>query len=185
MRKIYTFFILGVLLPLLAFSQNDNKHYLDSLFSKQIQKLSSSSNINDTPFDKVIPARANNQLQVFVYSYTQAVVQNFAPENEFLKGQIVGRLFGGNTTRTFEKQTANFYEQRFLPFFVYSPDIFDGKVTLRAAFKVDFTWGDSAYGVGAHTGGAISGSQVNLETQNVEIEYRPAPTWAVDRKSVV
>lgn len=180
MRKIYTFFILGVLLPLLAFSQNDNKHYLDSLFSKQIQKLSSSSNINDTPFDKVIPARANNQLQVFVYSYTQAVVQNFAPENEFLKGQIVGRLFGGNTTRTFEKQTANFYEQRFLPFFVYSPDIFDGKVTLRAAFKVDFTWGDSAYGVGAHTGGAISGSQVNLETQNVEIEYRPAPTWAVN-----
>ena len=179
MKKHYLFFIFGVLIPFLGIAQDGNKKHTDSLFKFQNEKFKSSF-INDTPFDKVIPARANNQLQVFVFSYTQAVVQNFAPENEFLKRQIVGRLFGGNTTKTFDNQTASYYEQRFLPFFVYSPAIFDGKVTLRASFKVDFTWGDSAYGVGAHSGGALSGSQVNLETQNVEIEYRPFPTWAVN-----
>ena len=26
----------------------------------------------------------------------------------------------------------------------------------------------------------LSGSQVNLETQNIVVEYRPAPTWAVN-----
>ncbi len=179
MKRHYLFFILGMVLPFLGFSQDGNKIQTDSLFTAQNEKFKSTF-INDTPFDQVIPARANNQLQVFVFSYTQAVVQNFAAENEFLKGQIVGRLFGGNTTQTFDSGTASYYEQRFLPFFVYSPAIFDGKVTLRASFKVDFTWGDSAYGTGSHAGGALSGGQVNLETQNVEIEYRPAPTWAVN-----
>lgn len=179
MKRHSLFFIFGALFPFIGFAQDGNKERIDSLFTFQ-NEIHKSSFINDTPFDKVIPARANKQLQVFVYSYTHAVVQNFAPENEFLKGQIVGRLFGANTTKTFEDQTANYYEQRFLPFFVYSPSIFDGKVTMRAAFKVDFTWGDSAYGVGSHSGGALSGSQVNLETQNIEVEYRPAPTWAVN-----
>lgn len=179
MKKHYLFFVLALACALTVFSQDTRKQQTDSLFFTDTEKFKKSF-INDTPFDRVIPARANNQLQVFVFSYTQAVVQNFAPENEFLKGQIVGRLFGGNTTRTFDNQTSNYYEQRFLPFFVYAPSIFDGKVTLRASFKIDFTWGDSAYGVGAHTGGAISGSQINLETQNVEIEYRPAPTWVVN-----
>lgn len=180
MKRHYLFFIFGALLPFFGIAQEDgNKKQTDSLFHFQ-NEIRKSSFINDTPFDKVIPAKANKPLQVFVYSYTHAVAQNFAPENEFLKGQIVGRLFGANTTKSFKNQTANYYEQRFLPFFVYSPDIFDGRVTLRASFKVDFTWGDSAYGVGAHSGGALSGSQVNLETQNVEIEYRPAPTWAVN-----
>lgn len=179
MRKKYFFFALGLLLPFLGISQNNPKTQTDSLFANRAERTKSTY-INDTPFDKVIPARANNPLQVFVFSYTQAVVQNYAPENEFLKGQIVGRLFGANTTHILESGSANYYEQRFLPFFVYAPSIFDGKVTLRASFKIDYTWGDSAYGVGAHSGGALSGSQINLETQNVEIEYRPAPTWAVN-----
>lgn len=179
MKRQYLFFILGVALPFLGFAQDSRKFQTDSLFQIQNEKFKSSF-INDTPFDQVIPARANNQLQVFVFSYTQAVAQNFAPENEFLKGQIVGRLFGGNTTHITEGDTPSYFEQRFLPFFVYSPSIFDGKVTLRASFKIDFTWGDTAYGVGAHTGGALSGSQINLETQNIEVEYRPAPTWAVN-----
>lgn len=179
MKRPYLFFVFGVLISFMGFSQDENKKYLDSLFNHQ-SELNKSTFINDTPFDKVIPAKANKPLQVFVYSFTQASVQNYAPENEFLKGQIVGRLFGENTTKTFKNQTANYYEQRFLPFFVYSPEIFDGKVTLRASFKVDFTWGDSAYGVGSHSGGALSGSQVNLETQNIVVEYRPAPNWAVN-----
>lgn len=179
MKRHYLFFIFGAIIPFLGIAQDKYKEQIDSLFTIQNERFKSSY-INDTPFDQVIPARANNQLQVFVYSYTHAVVQNFAAENEFLKGQIVGRLFGGNTTMTSKDRNASYFEQRFLPFFVYSPAIFDGKVTLRAAFKVDFTWGDSAYGVGSHSGGALSGSQVNLETQNVEVEYRPAPTWAVN-----
>lgn len=181
MKKQYLFLIFGALMPLFGFTQEQdwNKKQIDSLF-KFKNEIDKKSFINDTPFDKVIPARANKQLQVFVYSYTHAVVQNFAPENEFLKGQIVGRLFGANTTKTFEDKTANYYEQRFLPFFVYSPAIFDGKVTLRASFTIDYTWGDTAYGVGGNSGGGLSGSQVNLETQNVEVEYRPLPTWAVN-----
>ena len=97
-----------------------------------------------------------------------------------MKGQIVGRLFGANTTKSFENQTANYHEQRFLPFFIYSPSIFDGQVTLRTSFKIDYTWGDTAYGVGGNSGGALSTSQVNLQTQNIEVEYRPALTWAVN-----
>src|SRR5690606_4246610 len=110
MKRHNMFFILGVLIPFFGISQDWNKKQTDSLFAIQ-NEIQKSSFINDTPFDKVIPARANKQLQVFVYSFTQATVQNFAPENEFLKGQIVGRLFGANTTKSFKNQTANYYEQ--------------------------------------------------------------------------
>lgn len=179
MKSLYISSILTLFMPFCIIAQEDVKSQMDSLITVKEEKKTSTF-INDAPFDQVIPAKANKALQVFVYSYTQGVAQNFAAENEFLKGQIVGRLFGGNTTTTLEDETVTYFEQRFLPFFVYSPDIFDGKVTLRSSFKVDFTWGDSAYGVGSHSGGGLSGGQVNLETQNVEIEYRPAPTWAVN-----
>lgn len=162
-----------------TFARKDN----DSLkfnFNREPKEEKDRTYITDTPFDKVIPVKANKELQVFVYSYNQAVVTNIAAENELLKGQIVGRLFGGNTTSTSKENTAQYFEQRTLPFFVYSPGIFDGKATIRASFLIDWTFGDSAYGTGGHTGGAISGSNVNIQTQNVDIEYLPAPGWAIN-----
>lgn len=183
MKKLYVFFLVLLLIPFLGVAQSAEKDQMDELFKKQqdTQEEARERNyISDNPFDKSIPQKANKQFQAFVYSYSQGVMQNFAAENEFLKGQIVGRLFGANTTTTAHNRTANYFEQRTLPFFVYSPAIFDGKFTLRAAFKIDYTWGDVAYGTGGNTGGALSGSQVNLQTQNIDIEYRFAPTWMVN-----
>lgn len=139
-----------------------------------------SGNATHSPFDKVIPAKANKELQVYVYSYQQFVAQNYYPENDFLKGQIVGRLFGGNTTRTSDSLISAYAEQRVLPMFIYSPKLFDGKATLRAAFEIDWTWGDVNYGTGGNSGSAISADQVNLQTQNLEVEYRPANGWAIN-----
>jgi hypothetical protein len=34
------------------------------------------------------------------YYFMRSELSNVAPTNEFLKGQVVGRLFGGNTTQT-------------------------------------------------------------------------------------
>ncbi|MCZ2101614.1 MAG: hypothetical protein LC107_08770 [Chitinophagales bacterium] len=131
-------------------------------------------------FDKVVPTKANKDFQAFVYFYQQNVAMNIAPENDFLKGQIVGRLFGGNTTKTSNDFTAMYAEQRIIPFFVYSPKLFDGKATLRTSFEIDWTWGDVSYGTGGNQGSAISADQVNIQTQNVEIELVPHKNWTIN-----
>lgn len=184
MKKNYIL-ILGLLLfPLWIFAQSDKVDIDKRIQEIERQKIQIENSdriyINDSPFDRTIPAKANSQFQALVFSYTQGVMQNYATESEFLKGQIVGRLFGANTTTTSKTQTSSYFEQRTLPFFIYSPRIFDGKVTLRASFHIDMTWGDVAYGTGGHLGGALSGDQVNLQTQNLEMEYKPAPGWAVN-----
>jgi hypothetical protein len=131
-------------------------------------------------FDKALPDKANKELQVYCYFYTQGVGANWYPANDFLKGQIVGRLFGANTTTTSDSITGWYAEQRALPFFVYQPKIFDGKATLRASFEIDWTIGDVAYGAGGNFGSAISADQVNLQTQNLEMEWVPAKHWTVN-----
>ncbi|MBK6978597.1 MAG: hypothetical protein IPH28_17130 [Cytophagaceae bacterium] len=50
-------------------------------------------------FSKEIPEKANREFQFLAYYINQAVTSNMYPENDFLKGQIVGRLFGGNTSK--------------------------------------------------------------------------------------
>lgn len=131
-------------------------------------------------FDKEVPQKANKELQAFVYFYTQGVSMNMYPQNDFLKGQIVGRLFGSNTTSTSDSLTAFYVEQRAIPFFVYTPRIFDGKATLRASFEIDWTWGDVAYGTGGNQGSAVSADQVNIQTQNLEVELAPVKNWTVN-----
>ncbi|PKL89759.1 MAG: hypothetical protein CVV23_03445 [Ignavibacteriae bacterium HGW-Ignavibacteriae-2] len=105
------------------------------------------------------------------YYFMRSEVSNMYPTNEFLKGQVVGRLFGGNSTRT--GQDSRFTEQRFIPIIAYTPRLFDGWATMRMSFELDWTWGDANYGAGGNFGGAFGADFVNMQTQNLFIEFRP------------
>ncbi len=131
-------------------------------------------------FTKEIPEKANKEFQFIGFFINQGVMSNMHAENDFLKGQVVGRLFGGNTTKTSKDNTSIYVEQRFIPFFIYTPHLFNGKATLRASFELDWTWGDAAYGVGGNFGGGFSADQVNLQTQNLEIELNPAKGYYIN-----
>lgn len=131
-------------------------------------------------FTGEIPDKANKELQFFAFYINQGVASNIYAQNDFLKGQVVGRLFGGNTTRTSDSLTSRYFEQRLIPFFIYQPKLFNGKALLRASFEIDWTWGDAAYGVGGNFGSAISADQVNLQTQNLELELNPAKGWFIN-----
>jgi len=131
-------------------------------------------------FTGEIPQKANKEFQFIAYYINQAVASNIYAQNDFLKGQVIGRLFGANTTKTSDSLTSMYVEQRLIPFFIYSPKLFNGKATLRASFEIDWTWGDAAYGVGGNFGSAISADQVNLQTQNLELELNPAKGWYIN-----
>ena len=98
---------------------------------------------------------------------------NYAPENDFFKGQVVGRLFGGNTTRTMDDNFARFGEQRFLAMLTYSPRLFDGWAKIRMSFELDWTLGTGNYSAGGNFGGAFGADAVNMQTQNLFIEFNP------------
>lgn len=106
------------------------------------------------------------------YSFTRATGTNVAPTNEILQGQVIGRLFGPNSTATVGT-VANYVEQRFVPYMVYRPAILDGFATFRTMFKIDYTWGDQAYGVGGNRGGGINAAQVNLQTLMANVDIHP------------
>ena len=106
------------------------------------------------------------------YYFMRSEQSNVAPTNEFLKGQVVGRLFGGNTTRT-SNQRSSYTEQRFMPMITYTPRLFDGWAKMRMSFEFDWTWGDANYGAGGNFGGAFAADFVNMQTQNLFIEFRP------------
>jgi hypothetical protein len=133
-----------------------------------------------TYFDQPVPKKADKELQFIAFFFNQAVTSNYYPTNDFLKGQIIGRLFGQNTTNTSDSLRTGYFEQRFLPFFIYQPKLFNSRVILRASFEIDWTWGDVAYGTGGNFGSAISSDQVNIQTQNLEIEFLPGNRWAIN-----
>ncbi len=145
---------------------------------KQSQNASSSSNIfsQDVPYE----AGLNKELTFYAFFITQGVSTNMYPESSLFNGQLVGRLFGQNSSTTSSSKTSYYGEQRLIPFFIYEPKLFKGKALLRASFEIDWTWGDQAYGVGGNKGGALSGDQVNIQTQNVEVEYIPSKGWAIN-----
>lgn len=124
--------------------------------------------------------RPDKQLRFFGYFLTRAEMTNIAPENDLFKGQVVGRLFGPNTTTT-SPDRAVFLEQRFLPIFVYEPNVTNKKARLRASFELDWTFGDSSNSTGGNFGGGFNGDQVNLQTQNVAVEVDlPRKGWQVN-----
>ena len=133
-----------------------------------------------TELDQKLPRESNKEFQFLAFFYNHAVGTNVYPQNDFLRGQVIGRMFGANTTVTSDSLRAGYFEQRILPFFIYSPKLFNGKAVLRSSFEIDWTWGDVAYGSGGNSGSAPSGDQVNIQTQNVELELIPKAGWAVN-----
>lgn len=131
-------------------------------------------------FQKEVPEKANKEFQFLAFYINQGVSSNYYPTNEFLRGQVVGRLFGANSTTSSDTATSLYVEQRIIPFFIYQPHLFDGKAILRASFEIDWTWGDASYGVGGNLGSAISADQVNIQTQNIELELLPWKGWAIN-----
>lgn len=106
------------------------------------------------------------------YSFFRTTTSNVTPTNDVLQGQVIGRMFGPNSTETVDR--AAFYtEQRFVPMFIYRPAILDQFATFRGLFKIDYTWGDNSYGVGNNRGGGLSGGQVNMQTLMANVDLRP------------
>src|SRR5579862_611299 len=128
---------------------------------------------------RVTPDQLKNgeepQFKFLAYFFTRGEITNVAPQNDLLQGRVVGRLFGTNTTTT--GGTGYLAEQRLIPFFQFEPKVLDRFARLRASFEINWTWGDDSYGVGANFGGAFSGREINLETQNVEVEFRLHKGW--------
>ncbi len=116
------------------------------------------------------------ELTYIGYWFTRATASDISPTNELLRGQIIGRLFGPNTTNT-SPRTASYVEQRFVPMFIYTPEILDGYATFRSLFKIDMTWGDNAYGVGGNSGGGINAGQVNIQTLLANVEIKANDNW--------
>ncbi len=128
--------------------------------------------------EKTIPQKSSKEFQFLAFFINQAVANNVYATNDLLKGQTVGRLFGGNTTST--GQNTLYFEQRIIPFLIYQPKLLNGKAILRMAFEIDWTWGDVSYGTGGNFGSALSADQVNLQTQNVELELIPFKNLAIN-----
>lgn len=130
----------------------------------------------DVPYN----VRANKEFQFLAFFINQAVHSNIYPQASLFNGQLVGRLFGANSSMTSDTIKSNYVEQRIIPFFIYQPKLFNGKAILRASFEIDWTWGDQAYGLSGNKGSAISADQVNLQTQNIELELIPHKNIAIN-----
>ncbi|MCF7822602.1 MAG: hypothetical protein K9N35_00370 [Candidatus Marinimicrobia bacterium] len=124
--------------------------------------------------------RDKHELSFIGYYLTRYEAINVAPTNEFLKGQVVGRFYGGNTTKSYSDSYANYVEQRFLGMLSYSPRLFDGWARMRMSFELDWTWGDANYGAGGNFGGAFGADFVNMQTQNLFMEFHPNKKWYVN-----
>lgn len=118
----------------------------------------------------------DSQFRFLGYFFTRGEATNIAPTNDLLQGRVVGRLFGPNTTNT-AQGTSWLFEQRLIPFIVFEPKILDKLARLRVSFEINFTWGDTSYGVGGNFGGGLSGRSINLVTQNVEAEFSLPRRW--------
>lgn len=130
----------------------------------------------DLPYN----VKSNREFQFLAFFITQGVNTNMYPKASLFNGQLVGRLFGPNSSFTSDTATSSYFEQRIIPFFIYQPKLFNGRAILRASFEIDWTWGDQAYGVSGNKGGAINGDEVNIQTQNVELELIPAKNYAIN-----
>lgn len=142
------------------------------------EQLYNSSRLMPVHIEQPVPGAPPQEFQFLAFYYNQMVTTNIYSENPFT-GEVIGRFFGDNQSTT-GGPTSTYFEQRLQPFFIYQPKLFNGRAILRAAFELDWTWGDEAYLVGGNRGGGFNGSRVNLQTQNIEIEIIPATGWAIN-----
>ncbi len=117
--------------------------------------------------------RDRDEWQFIGYYLFRGETVNIAPELEFYKGQVVGRLFGDNTSVTLDSDPSQFFEQRFLAMMTYSPRLFDGWAKMRMSFELDWTLGVGNYTSAGNLGGAFSADVVNMQTQNLFMEFNP------------
>ncbi|MCB2211617.1 hypothetical protein KQI52_05840 [bacterium] len=137
------------------------------------------SSDEDEPYPVEKKSDEESEFTFLGYYFMKYTRSNIAPTNEFLKGQVVGRLYGGNTTRTSE-QTSAYSEQRFMPMITYTPRLFDGWAKMRMSFEFDWTHGDVNYTAGGNFGGAYGADVVNMQTQNLFFELRPQKNLIVN-----
>ncbi len=145
---------------------------------EQKRLLAIDSTLTSVSFTKAAPKDYPREFQFLAFYYTQAVASSVYSANPFT-GEVIGRLFGDNQSKT-TPGTSMYVEQRIIPFFIYQPKLFDGRAILRAAFEIDWTWGDESYLVGGNRGGAFNGGRVNIQTQNIELELLPGDNWAIN-----
>jgi len=124
--------------------------------------------------------RDKKELSFIGYYLTRYEAINVAPTNNLLKGQVVGRFFGGNSTKSYPDIYSNYVEQRFLGMMSYSPRLFDGWARMRMSFELDWTWGDANYGAGGNFGGGFGADYVNMQTQNLFLELHPNKKWFIN-----
>lgn len=144
------------------------------------QSIGQASSSSIRIFDRDIPDKADKEFQFLAYFFNQGVAGNYFPTNDLLKGQVVGRLFGPNSTGVSDSLETRYFEQRIIPFFIYKPHLLDGRVILRASFEIDWTWGDVAYSNGGNFGAGFAADGVNLQTQNLELEFLPGKGYAIN-----
>lgn len=130
----------------------------------------------DMPYN----AKANKEFQFLAFFINQGVNTNMYPKSSLFNGQLVGRLFGPNSSTTSDSLTSNYVEQRLIPFFIYQPKLFNGKAILRTSLEIDWTWGDQSYGMSGNKGAALNADNVNIQTQNIELELIPAKNFAIN-----
>ncbi len=101
-------------------------------------------------------------------------VSNLTTGSAYANGQIVGTLGGTNSTTVQNPGDVPglAVEQRVGTYFRYTPRLLDGRATLGAAFRIQFVWGDAAYGTGGNTGGGFGAEQVNLQTSRLYGKFR-------------
>ncbi|NOX17222.1 MAG: hypothetical protein GXO87_02950 [Chlorobi bacterium] len=134
---------------------------------------------NKWSFDQnAVPLKPIKEFQFLAYFISQGITNNIYAKNDLLKGQTVGRLFGANTTNT--GQSTLYFEQRLIPFIIYQPALLNGKAILRMSFEIDWTWGDASYGAGGNFGGGFNADQVNIQTQNIELELLPFKNFTIN-----
>ncbi len=166
-------------------SKNNKKEAVDQQIEKedmvQFGKNVQKNTISLLPFS---PAQGQSDpppssLQVLGVFFTKTSYTNVFSKNPLLNGPLNGRLYGSNGSSTYRpnEQKQAFTEMRYLSFLNYSPAPMNGRLILRAAFEVDFAFGDLSNTQQGNVGGAFNGDTVNLQTKRLNAKWVMNSNW--------
>jgi hypothetical protein len=113
------------------------------------------------------------------YFFSRATYTNLVGDPTGLKGVSLGPIgnLAGSSVGVKADRSAFFVEQRWIPVIEYTPFFFDGIVTMRAQFEIDYGWGRAANAVQQNEGGGFNADQVNIQTKNVNAAIYPTRDW--------